>query len=44
MRFIIAPAHALPEIERIVSRGENWWIVEKEGEPGELVEELDPRS
>ena len=44
VRFIIAPAHALPEIERIVSRGEHWWIVEKEGEPGDLVEELDPRS
>lgn len=43
-RFVIAPEHALPEIERVVERTEGWWIVEKQGEPGELVEELDPRS
>ena len=43
-RFLIAPEHATPEIENVVERTENWWVVEKHGEPGELVAELDPRE
>jgi len=43
-RFMIAPNHSLPEIEVVVERTENRWVVEKRGEPAELVEELDPRS
>jgi len=43
-RFVIAPEHDLPEIEIVVERNERWWIVEKQGEPGELVAELDPRE
>jgi len=43
-RFLIAPDHSLPEIERVVDVKPNWWVVEKQGEPGELAEELDPRS
>ena len=43
-RFLIAPDHALPEIEIVVKRDDDWWVVEKQGEPGELVDELDPRS
>ena len=43
-RFLIAPSHSLPEIERVIDRRERWWVVEKLGEPAELVEELDPRS
>lgn len=43
-RFLITPEHALPEIEKVVERRESWWVVEKQGEPGELVEALDPRS
>lgn len=43
-RFVILPDHDLPEIERVVERRETWWVVEKGGEPGELVQELDPRS
>ena len=43
-RFLIAPSHSLPEIERVIDRSERWWVVEKLGEPAELVEELDPRS
>jgi len=42
--FLIAPDHSLPEIELVVERTDAWWVVEKHGEPGELVEELDPRS
>jgi hypothetical protein len=43
-RFLIAPAHALPEIEVIVERSDEWWVVEKVGEAAELAEELDPRD
>lgn len=43
-RFLIAVNHALPEIERVVEQNEQWWVVEKQGEPGELVAELDPRE
>ena len=42
--FLIAPDHSLPEIELVVERTDAWWVVEKHGEPGDLVEELDPRS
>ena len=43
-RFLVAPEHALPEIEIVVERNEGWWVVEKQGEPGELAEQLDPRD
>jgi hypothetical protein len=43
-RFVIAPDHFLPEIENVVQRTEEWWVVEKQGDAAELVEELDPRS
>ncbi len=43
-RFLIAPAHSLPEIEIVVERTDAWWVVEKQGDAGELAEELDPRS
>lgn len=42
-RFLIAPAHALPEIEVVVDRSDEWWVVEKVGEAAELAEEVDPR-
>jgi len=43
-RFVLAPEHSIPEIETVVEHGEQWWVVEKRGEPAKLVEELDPRS
>ena len=43
-RFLISPEHSLPEIETVVERNDDWWVVQKIGEPAELVEELDPRS
>ena len=43
-RFLIAPQHSLPEIEVVVEKHPEWWVVEKQGKAGELVEELDPRS
>jgi len=43
-RFVIAPSHSLPEIEKVIEKGASWWVVEKIGEPAKLVEDLDPRS
>jgi len=43
-RFLVAPGHALPEIEVVVDRSDEWWVVEKVGEAAELAEELDPRD
>lgn len=43
-RFLIAPKHELPEIEVVVERSDEWWVVEKVGEAAELAEELDPRD
>jgi hypothetical protein len=42
-RFIIATGHDIPEAETIVERRSGYWVVEKEDEAGELVEQLDPR-
>ena len=43
-RFLVAPGHDLPEIERVVERSQGWWVIEKEGAAGELAQELDPRG
>jgi hypothetical protein len=43
-RFVVAPGHHLPEIERVAVRGDAYWVVEKGDEAGEYVEQLDPRS
>lgn len=43
-RFALAPGHHLPEIETVVSRGKRYWVIEKQGEAGERVEEDDPRA
>jgi hypothetical protein len=43
-RFLIVPEHALPEIETVVERHEEWWVIEKFGDGGAFAERLDPRS
>jgi hypothetical protein len=43
-RFLVAPEHWLPEIETVEATTENWWVIEKHGDAGRLVEHLDPRS
>ena len=43
-RFLIAPSHSLPEIEIVIEKRDAWWMVEKVGEPAQLVEDLDPRG
>ena len=42
--FATAPGHHLPEIEVVVERTDAYWVVEKQGEAGELAEDQDPRS
>ena len=43
-RFLVATGHDLPEIERVVEQAGSWWMIEKEGDAGELAEQLDPRN
>ena len=43
--FAIKPGHDDPQVERVVERHANYWIVEKdEGAAAELAEASDPRS
>jgi len=44
-RFVIAPGHAVPDVEEVVATGEGWEIVHKEpGDPAKLARATDPRS
>jgi len=40
-RFVVAPGHDSPEIERVVEEREGWAVVEKIGEAGEIAEKED---
>ena len=43
-RFVLAPGHAMEELEIIVHRQPDHVLVEKIGVAGEVAEELDPRA
>jgi hypothetical protein len=43
-QFLVAPGHDLPEIETVVSRGDDYQVVRKHGEAAEIAEESDPRA
>ena len=43
-RFVIVPGHELPEIETVVSVGEGYAVVEKQGEAREQLERDHPRD
>lgn len=43
-RFLVRPDHDLPEIESVVERTDEWWVVEKHDGAAELAEQRDPRS
>lgn len=43
-RFLIKPEHALPEVEDVVERTDEWWVIEKRGDAGAYAEHLDPRD
>ena len=44
-RFAVAPSddHVVHDIEDVVERTERYWVVEKNGEAGELAARVDPR-
>jgi hypothetical protein len=43
--FVIAPGHAVPDLEDVVARGAGWEIVRKRpGGPAEVARATDPRS
>jgi hypothetical protein len=42
--FLVAPGHDLPEIEEVVSRGQGYQVVRKQGAAAAVAEERDPRS
>lgn len=43
-RFLIAPGHWLPEIERVLEEGARHWVIEKTGEAADFVADRDPRD
>ena len=43
-QFVVLPLHFTPEVETLVVKNENHWLVRKTGDAGDYVEKLDPRS
>jgi hypothetical protein len=43
-QFVVRPLHYTPEVETLVADHDEYWIVRKTGEAGDMVEELDPRD
>jgi hypothetical protein len=43
-RFVVAPGHELPEVERVVERSGDYLVIEKLDEPGRIAEAQDPRD
>jgi hypothetical protein len=43
-RFVVAPGHENTQVERVVGRGESYFVVEKFEEAAEVAIENDPRS
>ena len=39
-RFAVAPADVAPDVEVVIKRYFDFWRVEKQGEAGDIVEEL----
>lgn len=44
-QFFVLPGHFTPEIEALVSsENDRFWVVKKQGDAAEFVQQLDPRS
>jgi hypothetical protein len=43
-RFAVLAGHEAPEVEDVVEKFDQYWIVEKVGVAGEVAREEDPRS
>jgi hypothetical protein len=39
-RFAVAPDHVVPDIEVVVEKQPHFWLVEKQGEAGEMAKKL----
>jgi hypothetical protein len=42
--FVLIPGHEQPDMERVVERGDDYVVVEKQGVAGEIAREEDPRD
>lgn len=42
--FVVGVGHDLPQIEKVVHRGEGYQLVRKQGEAGRIARESDPRA
>jgi hypothetical protein len=42
-RFIVRPGHVIPDIERVIERGDEYAVVEKFGDAGSAAVAEDPR-
>ena len=43
-QFVIAPDHAITDLERVVLQTDRYWVAKKLGGAGAIAEELDPRA
>jgi hypothetical protein len=43
-RFVVAPGHDLPEVEKVVDRVGDYLIIEKLDDAGRIAESRDPRD
>ncbi len=39
-RFAVAPSHVVPDVEVVVKEYPDFWLVEKQGEAGDIAEKL----
>jgi hypothetical protein len=42
-QFILAPGHEVAQVERVIRRTDEYLVVEKVGEAGEVADKTDPR-
>jgi hypothetical protein len=43
-RFIVFPEHVAQQLESVISKQPDYWIVQKHGEAAEVAQQRDPRS
>jgi hypothetical protein len=43
-QFLVKPGHELVDLEEVVSRANDYWIVRKRAEAAEVAEQHDPRA
>jgi hypothetical protein len=39
--FVVAPGHVAPDVEVVVKEHPEFWVVEKQGDAGDIAEKLD---